>query len=321
MGKLVPHIQIAYVFNKDFFQATLVSAVSAILNNGDCKLSFHLLSLEGNENLGAILRAEIEAYNLTVHEYYVDYSAIRNFSIGKFKNSRNAASQKMDQTIFLKLFIPNIIQSPNILYMDSDTIVGNCLKRLYELHRGTAYNLVAEDRSSREKLGDSYLAKYGLINYFNSGVMYLNLEMLREKSFFDQALKLEAEIGEYKNLADQDLFNILLKNDIQFMDKNFNVQSNAKNSEAEIKNELKTFPKSILHFIGPIKPWHLWSSESHKRIWKVYLSKVRTEKIKFQKPQNLSQFILLSQRHYKNGDYKSSSVLSSKIIEELLKSR
>ena len=79
------------------------------------------------------MKDETAAHGLTSFDYYVDLGIFQSFNIGRLKENRSAGIlQNIDKTIFIKLLIPKIINRSRILYIDSDTLIGNCLSDITE---------------------------------------------------------------------------------------------------------------------------------------------------------------------------------------------
>lgn len=88
--------------------------------------------------------------------------------------------------------------------------------------------------------------------YFNSGVLLLNIEALREKTDFDEIVQTAQSIAEYFTYPDQDLLNYLYSGRIKYCDQNiFNCQP--KSFGNLTKEQIKKI--MILHYAGLQKPW------------------------------------------------------------------
>lgn len=136
-----------------------------------------------------------------------------------------------------------------VLYLDSDIIVLGNIAELYDQDLGNFSLGAVEDVMAKEILRIYFQA--GLVNYFNAGVLLINLDYWCRKDIKNKAwefIKLN-----YNNIirADQDVLNCLFKNDWQVLDRRFNVDLK--------RNGFKALPKPdtiILHYSDKLKPWH-----------------------------------------------------------------
>src|SRR5699024_580953 len=106
--------------------------------------------------------------------------------------------------------------------------------------------------------------------YFNAGVILFNLKSIRvdiePKSYF----KYIEENSEKITWLDQDVLNVIYNQKTKFADKeryNYQVFSNRKFTPQNlqtIQNET-----AIIHYIGPLKPWHFqYENDLKKEYWK-----------------------------------------------------
>ena len=162
-----------------------------------------------------------------------------------------------------------------VLYLDPDTVVINGISKFYYSNIDGYYIAAATHvnkfmhcfNSMRLRLPDVY-------PYINSGVMLINLELLRErytgKEIYDfiKNTKLKLEFG------DQDIINALFFNRIKLWD-------------SEIINlDLKTYRRRklnidwvrkntvLIHYDGRDKPWH----EDCKNPLRIFYEEMRNDK-------------------------------------------
>ena len=147
-------------------------------------------------------------------------------------------------TSIYKFFIPEILSGlDKVLFLDGDIIVRNDLSKLYKTNIKDIYlaAVVNADASNIKQR----------INYFNSGVMLMNLSLMR-KDHMPKKL-LDYRMNGYNGYMDQDAFNIICRGKVKFLPFKFNTQLNAVYTAFIEKNN------SVISSLP-----HLWGSEEEK---------------------------------------------------------
>lgn len=118
----------------------------------------------------------------------------------RFDNSVNLKTRCTPYTL-LRLLAPNLDLPDKIIYLDADTIVNNDIKELYDIDISNYEVAVVRDIIFKNFV---YFR-----NYFNAGVMLLNLRKLRETNAFLKASNLC--VTKRLPFADQDALNNSIK--------------------------------------------------------------------------------------------------------------
>ena len=168
-------------------------------------------------------------------------------------------------TTYYRLFIPTLYpQYKKILYLDSDTIILSDVANLYNKQIGD--NLlagVADGAVQTVKVFQDYVEKVvGVIdynNYFNAGVLLMNLEELRKYKFQEKFLYLLEKI-KFEVAQDQDYLNRLCKGRIKIINSAWNKMPI---TVGKTENEQ---PK-IIHFNLGFKPWHFDDIPYQEHFW------------------------------------------------------
>lgn len=170
-----------------------------------------------------------------------------------------------------------------ILYLDPDILVINPIKEFYELAMdGYFYAAAYHDTIAVPELNKIRLSPYAIDQYYNSGVLLMNLELQREQ--ID-----EFEIYEFveKNrlkliMPDQDVLNALYAQKIKSVDeKLYNYDARYYNlyrliSDGSCDMDFVIKHTVILHFCGKKKPWHKNYSGKFHALYKHYEKMVWT---------------------------------------------
>jgi lipopolysaccharide biosynthesis glycosyltransferase len=164
----------------------------------------------------------------------------------------------VSRAALLKFFLPKILPEVDcVLYLDIDTVI---CKPIHEL-------LNFEPRlpiAATEELGVNAFHRSSTRAYFNSGVMVMSLEKLRALDLEVTVKKMVASREYMKTYVDQEIFNVLFSNSVEYLPQEFNVFiCNLKFSN------LGSFIKSpkIVHFVGLDKPWIYPKKTKYSKLW------------------------------------------------------
>ena len=194
---------------------------------------------------------EILLHPVFVEEYMFEWGLTNRFSV---------------EACF-RLIAPFILPEnvEKILWLDADIIVQKDIAEYYYRDLGTSLIGVVKDQGSEIVISECckriHLNKNSV--YFNSGVILFNLTGIRkywtEELLFDLIKKVRFEL-EY---PDQDILNIMFENDkILFSDEwNYQIKSWSMVQENDLINA------SIIHYVGPIKPWEIEYENKGKWVW------------------------------------------------------
>jgi len=158
-----------------------------------------------------------------------------------------------------------------ILYLDPDILVINRIRQLYETDlSGYLYAAAYHNRIPVKEINKVRLLEYEIEEYFNSGVLLMNLKLQQEQIKEDE---IYAFVTKYKNrliLPDQDILNSLYSKNIWKLDEliyNYDTRYYKYNkllSKGQINMDYIFDNTVILHFCGKKKPWHKnYSGEFH----------------------------------------------------------
>lgn len=173
-----------------------------------------------------------------------------------------------------------------MIFIDCDTLVGNCLKEMESIEIGDNIIAAVIDGSERKIINDTILKGYKLKNYYNTGLMIIDLVKLREFNFIEQCFRCEEEISQTKPFADQDLINITLRENIFRCEEKFNIQVWYNIPKKEFVDSIHKFENGIIHFVGLVKPWQDWCRPLAKELWEKYsktLIKYQITRLKIEK--------------------------------------
>ena len=175
--------------------------------------------------------------------------------------------------MWYRLFLPERIPDlDRILYLDSDTLVVDSLRPVWETDLGDAYAAaVSNDLTPRLRHRPLELGLRDVADYFNSGVLLMNLDLLRRDAMREKILA-HARAHPYLMWQDQDPLNVLFAGRWHKLHPRWNCQSSLYYYDhaydlfgEQAVREARSAP-AIIHFEGPdvIKPWHYLSKHPYR---------------------------------------------------------
>ena len=197
------------------------------------------------------------------------------------------------QTTYYRLFIPSLYpEYDKVLYLDCDIVVTGDISKLYNTNIGN--NLVGATSDQfvlctpkvhsyvTEALGFSKLS-----NYFNAGVLIMNLKEMREQGFEEQFVEL---LARYKFVVqDQDYLNIICKDKVYYVNGSWDKMPCGETVDVSKLN--------LIHYNLVWKPWHAeiaYSEEFWKYVdrteYKDIIHNIRTNYTEEQYAQDVKNF-------------------------------
>lgn len=163
-------------------------------------------------------------------------------------------------TVFYRLYIADLIEDQYCLYLDSDLIVCDDISFLFSinLNEHLVAAVINPGYSNYELIGLKQES-----DYFNSGVMLINLKKWRSINLASKVLKLIEENGDRWLFSDQDGLNSLIDGQWLRLSEEFNFQKKMFSMKPAF---VSTSPK-IIHFTGKSKPWHLNDTHPYKYLY------------------------------------------------------
>lgn len=175
---------------------------------------------------------------------------------------------------YYRLIISEILpkEVEKAIYLDCDVIVEQDLKNLYEIDIsdktfGACESIVGAKSIKRLKLEG---------NYFNAGVMLINLKRLQNFDVRREGIKYLKEKGKDIVYQDQDILNGLFNNDCKYLSLKWNTYTDLffplkDETTYTSKDAMKAaYAPAIIHFTGPYKPWKIICSHPLQREYEKY---------------------------------------------------
>mgnify|MGYP005800044767 CR=1 FL=1 len=200
----------------------------------------------------------------------LDKAFLKNAKLG------NHFSVEMYYRIFASEYLPQNLK--RILWLDADIVVLKNIETFYKCNMNGKSIVACKHREKdldNPLINQEAIKRIGVDDdfiYFNSGVLLMDLQKIRNYFNHDKVCNLIAEYNEKLIYPDQDILNLIYQNDVFFADEtiyNFQVHFDwsFRDEENHIENNVV-----ILHFAGPVKPWKYNTKHfSYQYYWKYYL--------------------------------------------------
>lgn len=135
---------------------------------------------------------------------------IRNVDSSTYHGLEKEYSNVTCSSLFKFNIATELTELDKALYIDGDVIVLSDLEALYNHSLNEKYAVVIKDGPKPKKIpGGKKHEFYRNDNYFNSGVMLLNLKKMREDNIPQKLI--DYRLNEYNYFMDQDAFNCILR--------------------------------------------------------------------------------------------------------------
>jgi len=249
-------MNIAFLIDDNYAEQLAVTIVSILINTkSNIKFNFYILDTGISEaNKKKILK--IKKYK----EFNIEFIKI-NSDI--FKNAPTIYHLK--NLNYARILLPSLVNCKKILFLDCDLLVLDDLFELYNSDFENTYACVVKERLSDKTYIKNQIKKLEIKNYFNAGVMLLNLEKMRENNIEQKCLDFIEKHPEKILLLDQCVLNWAFQDNVKFVEKKYNYQYKLNYSPK--KKEI-----TIIHFVGKEKPF-LGFAHPYENLYYKYLKK------------------------------------------------
>ena len=287
-------IPVSFVCDSNYVIPTVVAITSLICNkNPDTYYDIYIITADLSE-------PELEKF-YQFRSSTADIHIIKA-SLEKFEDL--PLCSYVPSTAYLNFDLPNLIaHQDKMLHLDGDVIIQRDLSDLFEMNIDDYYAGVVKDIGLINN-------DLNIKNYFNNGVMLLNLKSMRENDVSIALLNI-AKSGVKLKYMDQDCFNILFEKKVKLLPITYNcfnefsqrikdkcthgyINECFGTNYSSLDNVIKD--SSIIHFAGSDKPWisfdsvfvHIWNEYFEKSSFKFHKLKRKSIKLKRLKENFLS---------------------------------
>lgn len=208
-------LDVLYSINNDFVEIMLMSISSLIINGDIDNLKIHIITSDFDDNCYNKINNFATMYPNVEFFYY----PLENFNIEKYNLPDWRGSQIANARLFFQEILgKNLDDIKNLLYLDADTLVVSAITGLEDYQN---CNIGAVIDSGKLK----YFKDLGLNIYYNSGVLYINVDNWLNNNYQDSIIKTIEDNKLNLILPDQDILNYSLGNEITSLPLEYNMNS------------------------------------------------------------------------------------------------
>ena len=241
---------IVFSTDKNYFPYFLV-ALESIIQNADTEKNYDILVLhtELKENEQKIIQNQIMGHpNFSVR--LIDVSDLAE----KYRLNDLRTINHLQVPAYYRLLIAEILSHyDKIIYLDCDLVTMQDIAKLYEIdikdnYLGGVIDIVITSEYILDQDFCHYIKNLGMQhieNYFNSGVLLMNLKAIRQDGLPQKFL--EVAVQNTKYFHDQNVLNVICEKKIHFLENAWNVQC---------QREYNVDHPFILHYCSHNKPWN-----------------------------------------------------------------
>lgn len=264
-------MNILLTFDNNYTQHAGVVITSFLANNEGNHVIYIISDYISQDNQ-KLLSAITSSRECHIHFLFIDNNTTKSFPIGK-----GMANNYVTIATYFRLFITEVLPKSidKILYLDSDIIINQPIDDLWNCHFENRKCIMAlEEMQVLSQEGCKRLKYPTIFSYFNAGVLLLDLHEL--KNVYSLGKAIDFMNSNDIKFHDQDVLNGLLYDKKQFMELRFNVMDSFLIKNADLPKRYKNqtaslYRPAIIHFSGPIKPWHKESKNPYTYKYYEYL--------------------------------------------------
>ena len=158
--------------------------------------------------------------------------------------------------VYYRILLPWLLpeEIDRVLWLDSDIIIHGDITEFYYMDlKGNCLAACEDGRQMDPRTANRDVQRLGICDthtYFNSGVMLMNLELMRKKYQLNDIYAISGRLREKLIFPDQDILNYLYQGSTRYVDGFLYNCSGHMYETYEDKSSVK-----IIHYYGNRKPW------------------------------------------------------------------
>ncbi len=253
--KIIP---IYFASDRNYLPYLTVAVKSLIDNtNSNDEYRIHILTDDLTEE---------EIYEMKSFEKPNTYIQIVNVH-EKIESIRNKVALRdyYSVSIYFRLFIPSMFPQYNkAIYLDSDIVLNRDIAEMFNENIGTNYLGAVLDETVYTNKDFIYYVNEALDvsekQYFNSGVLIMNLAKFRKNNIEDDFYKWVNSYEFGAVAPDQDYLNVTCKNSVKYLDAGWN--------KMPMCDRLEDDKLHLIHYNMFMKPWKYEDVMFEEYFWK-----------------------------------------------------
>lgn len=253
-------INISYGIDENYQIGAGISICSILENNnlGTFCFIFHIVSESYSDEFFRKIELLSEKYKAEINLYRIDRSGVEKLP----------KSKVWPASIYYRLasFDYFSYKMDCLLYLDADVLCKGNIEPLLDIDLSEKYAAVVIDVESMQEPSANRLNEKRLSgDYFNSGVILVNLDIWRREELAEKIFDLLRNNNLEKELKypDQDALNLIFLGRVVKLPRRFNtvysLKSEFENKDKVLYSQIITDHTVLIHYTGITKPWHNWA--------------------------------------------------------------
>lgn len=248
-------IDLLTTLNENYLPQLQVMLTSLAMNNPNDTFALILLHSGISEEKLHSVKQQCDAYGYTFLPTVVDDVLFRKAPVTK----------QYPKEMYYRLLAPQLLpkEIKRVLYLDPDTLIINPLRPLWETDlQGNLFAAAAHTGKTELANNVNQLRLGTEQDYYNSGVLLMDLELGRKEIIPEQIFQYVEQHGKELILPDQDVLNAMYGDKIlPLEDAVWNYDARNYSNYMLRSGGVYDMPwvmqhTAILHFCGKEKPWH-----------------------------------------------------------------
>lgn len=268
-------IEIVLCTDDNYVMPTAVLMTSIAASNPEEQVHYNIISAGLSQKSKDALSRHLVNPSFGISFYTIDESYLKDCPIRR--------GEHVSIATYFRLLLPTILpkEIDKVLYMDGDIICLDSIKELWETPLENFSAAAAPDMRCNDIRVLNRLSFKRTDDYFNAGVMLINLDWWRKNDIQNKSIKFISENRNICQFHDQDALNVVLHGTIQTLSIRFNLQEhffepfeNQFIDRAYLKDmEEAKVNAALIHYTGFKKPWHRECVNPLKSIWRHFYKK------------------------------------------------
>ncbi|KAF1041385.1 MAG: General stress protein A [Herbaspirillum frisingense] len=246
-------LHVAFGVDENFFRGAGVCIASILDHNPGVDFVFHVFTFGCSADSRARLDKMARQRGVPMHVHLLDEAVFSRYRHNPRSNYSNA--------IFTRILMPGVLAgvTERFLYVDSDILCRGDLAPLLDLELGEHVAAAAADVHTIAQRRLKAMALKGDF-YFNSGLLLIDVANWNQARITEQAIELIGSGSYSLDYPDQDALNKVAEGRVLKLHPKWNVMFSLLGELRFSHRKLAVSDDAVmLHFGGPLKPWHGWS--------------------------------------------------------------
>lgn len=309
-------VHIAFGVDAHYYRGMGVTITSVVENNPGVSFVFHVFAFSITVGDKQKLQQLEKQHNIIIHLHLLDVEALQEFK-------QFPCFEQHSLGTFIRLLIPSRLKdiASKILYLDADLLCFGDLSELLAVELGDCVAAaVGDEQDTTVKTQIPALGlKHG--HYFNAGVMLIDVQNWIATN--TQSLALKELTTRNLRFADQDALNIALDGRVKYIESKWNYRYHLVDYLSNGQNQLNVSqPFVLMHFTGPVKPWHSWCLHEIREQFVNIQSRSPWAEMPLDAPRSTRELklfsrFLLRQKRTTEGIYWHCRYLGSRLAQKL----